>query len=463
MSALTGNQAMAPPARSAPTLAQALRYWVRLGFVNFGGPAGQIALMHDDLVEKKGWIGHGRFMHALNYCMLLPGPEAMQLATYIGWLLHGTLGGVLAGLFFVLPGAALMLGLSLVYAQWGDVAWVEGVFYGLRPAVVAVVAAAVLRIGKKGLRHPAQQALAAAAFVAIFSFEVPFPAIVLGAAAIGWLGSGIRSEWFAPAAQGPNGEERGAVIDDAALAAARVQPSARRALGVLVAHAVLWAAPTIGLGLALGFDQDLVTVGVFFSIAAMVTFGGAYAVLAYVAQAAVTRYAWLSPHDMTVGLGLAESTPGPLILTVQFVGYMAGANHPPPGWSPVLGGTVASLLTLWVTFVPCFLWILLGAPYVERLRGHRRLDGALTALTAAVVGVVLNLAVWLALRVLFAQVEVRGFGPLVLNVPLVDTLDPVALVLAALGFAAIVRLKWSLVAVIAGGALVGTLHHLVAG
>lgn len=444
-----------------PTFGQAMRWWLKLGWINFGGPAGQIALMHDELVERRRWIGHARFMHALNYCMLLPGPEAMQLATYVGWLLHGTLGGVLAGILFVLPGAALMLALSVVYAHFGEVAWVEGIFYGVRAAVVAIVIAAVIRLGQKGVQTAALRALAACAFVAIFFFAVPFPLIVLGAALLGAIGARRWPNQLTAAAHAPARGDAGAAIDDTTVAAAHTRSSTRRAVNVVLVHLALWAAPLVALGTTVGFGSELVAVGVFFSIAAMVTFGGAYAVLAYVAQAGVER-AWLGPHDMTVGLGLAESTPGPLILSVQFVGYLAGASHAPAGWFAVDAGIVASLLTLWVTFVPCFLWILLGAPYIERLRGHRGLAGALTAVTSAVVGVVANLGVWLALRVLFREVREESYGPLVLEVPDLRTLDPVALALAVLGFAAIAWGKRSMTAVIGCSALVGMAYRLIA-
>jgi chromate transporter len=447
-------------AKEKPSFGTAFRYWLWLGCVNFGGPAGQIALMHDDLVDRRKWVSQQRFMHALNYCNLLPGPEAMQLATYIGWLLHGTWGGLAAGVLFVLPGAAVMTALSIGYACYGELPWLKGLFYGLGPGVIAIVAAAVLRIGGRSLRHVALIVLAGAAFVAIFFFSAPFPAIIAASILIGLAGSRWRPEWFKPAAHGPRGSSGDAAIDDLACAAPHTNPSLARSLRVIGVHLVLWGAPIVALGLLRGWGDLFVTLSVFFSIAAMVTFGGAYAVLSYVAQAAVNRYHWLTAHDMTVGLGLDEPTPGPLILIVQFVGFLAGHNHPPAGWSSVGAGLMGTALTLWVTFVPCFLWIFLGAPFVERLRGNKTLDGALTAVTAAVVGVILNLAIWLALRVLFTEVTAQKIGLLTLNIPTLRTFDSLSLALAVVGFIGIVRFKWNMIAVILGSATVGIVTTL---
>jgi chromate transporter len=434
-----------------PTFGEAAKFWFLLGWINFGGPAGQIALMHEELVEKRRWIDSSRFFHALNYCMLLPGPEATQLATYVGWLLHGWRGGVVAGVFFILPGAALILALSFAYCTWGEVSGIRGLFYGLGPAVIAVVAAAVIRIGRNNLGNPALALLAAAAFVAIFFFQAPFPAVVLGAALVGLAGFRVRPDWFRPT---------GRAADDA-VDPSRPTPSAARTLGVVLVHVVLWAAPIVALGLTRGWRDPFVTLSLFFSAAAMVTFGGAYAVLSYVAQAAVVTYGWLKPHDMTVGMGLAESTPGPLILVLQFVGYLAGWNHPPAGWSPLGSALLAAFLVLWTTFVPCFLWILAGAPYVERLRGRPAPAAALTAVTAAVVGVILNLALWLALRVLFREVQVRRLGPITLNLPSGSTLDLFALLLSVVGFVALLRFKVPLLAVVLASAAAGLVAVLV--
>jgi chromate transporter len=433
-----------------PTFGEAAKFWFLLGWINFGGPAGQIALMHDELVEKRRWIDSSRFLHALNYCMLLPGPEATQLATYVGWLLHGMRGGILAGVFFILPGALFMLGLSCIYSHWGEVPWIRGVFYGLGPAVIAVVVSAVYRIGRKNLRHPALITLAVLAFVALFFFQAPFPAVVLGAGLVGFVGQRFRPAWFQPSG---HATESAVAVD--------APTSSMRTVRVVAAHVALWAAPIVVLGLTRGWRDPFVTLSLFFSAAAMVTFGGAYAVLSYVAQAAVSKYGWIQPHDMTVGLGLAESTPGPLILVLQFVGYLAGWNHPPAGWSPLGSALMATFLTLWMTFVPCFLWILAGAPYVERLRGRPALDGALTALTGAVVGVILNLAIWLALRVLFRVVLVHQAGPVTLNVPSWSTLDVFALVLALVGLVALTRFKVHLIPVLLVSAAAGLAALLV--
>lgn len=446
------------PASAPPSFGQALRFWAKLGFINFGGPAGQIAIMQEELVERKRWIGHARFMHALNFCMLLPGPEAMQLATYVGWLLNGTPGGLAAGTLFVLPGAILMLGLAVTYSLYGDVAWVRGVFYGLGPAVIAMVGAAVIRIGRKSLNHRALYAIAVASFAAIFFFAVPFPLIVLAAALIGMVGCRARPAWFKPAGHEPPG---GSSIDDLTSRIEHTRPTVGRALRLVLVHAVLWAGPIAALGFWRGWDDNFVTIAVFFSIAAMVTFGGAYAVLSYVAQSAVGRYAWLTPHDMTTGLGMAESTPGPLILVVQFVGYLAAFHHAPHGWSRVAAGMLGAAITLWVTFVPCFMWIFVGAPYIEGLRGRRVPDAAMTAVTASVVGVVLNLAVWLALRVLFGEVAEREWGALVLNVPTGRTLDPAALAMSVVGFVGIARFKWNMMAVVLAYAVLGLTVHLL--
>ncbi len=449
--------APAPPAAiERPSRRAAFRYWLRLGFVNFGGPAAQIAIMHEDLVERRRWIGHDRFMHALSYCNLLPGPEAMQLATYIGWLLHGTLGGVVAGTLFVLPGALAMLLLSVLWALYGDLDWVTGLFYGFGPAVIAIVGAAVLRIGRKSLRRPALWTIAAGAFVSIFFFDAPFPAIIAAAAALGLAAGRWRPAWVRPGGLDGAGTEPAAAPGESPR-----RSGIGHALRVFLVHAVLWGGPIVALGLARGWDDLFSRLAVFFSIAAVVTFGGAYAVLSYVAQAAVHRYAWLSAREMTVGLGLDEPTPGPLILIVQWVGFLAGYHHPPAGWTPLAAGLVGTAVTLWVTFVPCFLWIFAGAPSVERLRGNRVLDAALATISAAVVGVILNLALWLALRVVFAEVSVVAAGPMTLNVPDLRTIDALALAAAAVGFVGIIRYHWSMIAVVLGGGAIGLATKLL--
>jgi chromate transporter len=389
--------APADAAPAWPTWGEALRFWLKLGFISFGGPTGQIAIMHAELVEKKRWIGEGRFMHALNFCMLLPGPEATQLAIYCGWLLHRTRGGLAAGVLFVLPSAVILWGLSYVYVTYGAVVAIAAGFHGLKAAVLAVVVAAVLRIGKKSLGNPVRWSIAAAAFVALFGWGAPFPAVIAGAAAVGYLG-GRRWEAVFNVARRHTAEARAAgparaVIDDAAPVPDHAQPSWKRSTRMLGVGVGLWGGPILAAGLAQGWSATLAQEGLFFSKAAMVTFGGAYAVLPYVGQQAVEHYGWLTAPQMLDGLGLAETTPGPLIMVLQFVGFLGGWNHPGSA-APLAAATLGAAMTTWVTFVPCFLWIFLGAPHLERLRRHVRLAGALSAVTAAVVGVVLNLAIW---------------------------------------------------------------------
>ncbi len=425
-----------------PSFGQALRFWLKLGFISFGGPTGQIAVMHQEVVDRKKWIDEPRFLHALNYCMLLPGPEAQQLATYIGWLLHGTRGGLAAGILFVLPSAILLWGLSVVYVTCGNMPAVAAVFSGLKPVVTGIVAHAVLRIGRRALRAPTQWVIAAGAFVAIFLCHVPFPVIIFTAGGIGLLVSRIRPGLLAVDSSHsakPHSTDAGPrPIDPAATASA---PSMRRSLKVLVVSLLLWWGPILACAAALGRDHTVVREGLFFSKAAMVTFGGAYAVLPYVAQQAVVRYEWLSAEQMLDGLGLAETTPGPLIMVVQFVGFLGGWNHPGNA-SPWIVATAGSLMTTWVTFVPCFLWIFLGAPYVEILRKQTWLNAALSCITAAVVGVVLNLAVWFAGHVL-----VTNGG----------TVDAFACVLAAAGFVLLAATRCGIVTVVVAGGIVGLL------
>jgi chromate transporter len=379
-----------------PTFREALRFWLKLGFISFGGPTGQIAIMHTELVERKKWIGEQRFLHALNYCMLLPGPEATQLATYCGWLLHRTWGGIAAGALFVLPSAVMLWALSWVYAAYGAVPWIAAIFYGLKPAVTAIVAVAVIRIGERALKNFVMWGVAVAAFGAIVVLRLPFPVIIAGAAAIGWLGGKFWPELF-PAAAGHGAAASGTVIDDSHASPLHTQPSWTRAAKVLGVSLALWWAPVVGAGWSQGWSGVLAREGVFFSKAAMVTFGGAYAVLPYVGQQAVEHYDWLTAPQMLDGLGLAETTPGPLIMVVQFVGFLGGWNQH-GALSPLAMATLGAALTTWTTFVPCFLWIFLGAPHIEQLRGNVRLGSTLTAVTAAVVGVVLNLAVWFGMH-----------------------------------------------------------------
>jgi chromate transporter len=412
----------------------ALVVWGRVALQSFGGPAGQIAVMHRILVEEKRWIPADRFMHALSFCMLLPGPEAQQLATYIGWLLNGVKGGFAAGLLFILPGFLSILGLSYLYVLLGETTWVAGLFYGLKSAVLALVVEAVLRIGRRvGGGFPAL-ALAMGSLLAIGLFDVPFPYIIVTAAAIGlWRSRG----------EGPTSV---------------VPPVGRpglRQLALPLLLLVLWLAPVVGLVVALGPDHVLSAIALFFSKTAVVTFGGAYAVLAYMAQQAVEVYGWLRPGEMIDGLGMAETTPGPLIQVVQFVGFLA-AWRDPGVWSPAFAGLVGALLTTWVTFVPCFLWIFLGAPWIERLRGHGRLAGALSSIMAAVLGVVAQLALWFVVHVIFTR-RVVWEGPwgVPVNVPVANSLDVAALALAVLAAIALLRFRVGVGRLLFGAALAG--------
>lgn len=439
---------------------EALRVWLRVALQSFGGPAGQIAVMHRILVEEKRWVSEARFLHALNYCMLLPGPEAQQLATYLGWLLHGTRGGLSAGLLFVLPGFLAILALSVVYAVYGGVSAVAALFFGLKAAVLAVVVEAVIKIGRRALKNRVMVALAAGAFVAIFFFNVPFPLLVLAAALVGLVGVWVTPGLFTVIKGHATGrdDEGGYVITDAL--AARVRPTLGGALRNLLVWGAVWLAPLALLYGLLGGDHTFTEIGAFFSRAALVTFGGAYSVLAYVAQEAVGTYGWLRPGEMLDGLGMAETTPGPLIMVVQFVGFM-GAFRQPEGLSPLVAGVLASVLTTWVTFAPCFLWIFLGAPYIERLRGNRALTGALSSITAAVVGVILNLAVWFGLHVVFGSVNERFVGPLRLYAPDWRTLDVAALALTVVSFVLLFRLKLGMLPTLGVSAGLGLIYRLV--
>src|SRR6266571_1665750 len=394
------NRSRLAPAHTV-SLSEAWRVWLRVALLSFGGPAGQIAVMHRILVEEKRWISESRFLHALNYCMLLPGPEAQQLATYIGWLMHRTLGGIMAGVLFVIPGIIAIMALSYVYAGYGNVPLIVALFFGLKAAVLAIVLEAVFRIGKRSLKNNVMLSLAAAAFVGIFFLGIPFPVIIFGAALIGF--AGAWSGLAAFQAKDDHGvSKQGDALVDSLLGdelPEHARPTVARALRVSSVWLVLWLVPVIALLVTLGSANVFSQIALFFSKMAMVTFGGAYAVLAYVAQQAVESYRWLSPGEMLDGLGMAETTPGPLIMVLQFVGFM-GAYRDPGSLHPMLAGTLGGILTTWVTFVPCYLWIFLGAPYVEALRENKAWSAALATITAAVVGVVLNLAVWFALHVL---------------------------------------------------------------
>jgi chromate transporter len=449
------------------SFAEAVRVWIRVAALSFGGPAGQIAVMHRILVEEKRWIGENRFLHALNYCMLLPGPEAQQLAVYIGWLLHKTRGGLVAGTLFVLPGFVAIMALSWIYAAFGSVGVVEALFFGLKAAVLAIVLEAVVRIGRRALKNAVMVGLAAIAFIAIFAFQVPFPVIVLSAALIGYVGgrAGVTALLAGGAGHGST-KAKALVLDADSALGEDIPPHARPtlawSLGIAAVFLILWLAPVLLLLSALGSDHVFTDIAVFFSKMAVVTFGGAYAVLAYVAQQAVETYGWLAPGEMLDGLGLAETTPGPLIMVTQFVGFLA-AFRDAGDLNPFLAGTLGGVLTTWVTFVPCFLFIFLGAPYVEALRGNRALSAALAAITAAVVGVILNLAIWFGLHVLFAELrEFNGLGASI-EVPVLDTVNPVALLLTVAALLAVFRFKIGVIPVLAACSAAGILWYVATG
>jgi chromate transporter len=452
------------PVPDSVSFGAALRVWARIGMLSFGGPAGQIALMHEELVEKRRWIDEQRFLHALSYCTLLPGPEAQQLATYLGWLMHRTPGGLAAGTLFVLPGALVMLVLSAVYATFHDVSFVAGLFDGLEAIVLAIVIQALVRIGQRALRTRAHVAVAALAFVALFVLEVPFPIVIAGAALVGAAGSRLAPEAFPGATHGAAKAKNESLLDRMAARGelAHASPSAARAARVLAISLAAWSLPFVLAYTLAGPGSVYFAEARFFSEVAMVTFGGAYAVLAYVAQRAVDDFGWLSADAMVQGLGLAETTPGPLILVVQFVGFL-GAHDQPGSLPPLLAGTLGALTTLWVTFVPCFAWIFLGAPFVEALRENRMLASALGTITAAVVGVILSLSIWFALHVLFHDIEVVRTGPMRWLVPALSSLDPAALVIGLVGAASLFLLRWSVLRTLAIGAVLGVAAKLALG
>ncbi len=431
----------------------AVRTWFGISLQTFGGPAGQIAVMQRVLVDEKRWIGQERFLHALNYCMLLPGPEAQQLAIYTGWLLNGTPGGLVAGILFVLPGMIALLALSAVYVEYGDTTTVIALFVGLAPAVLAIVAQAVHRVGRRALRHPALVGLAVAAFVALALFGIPFPIVIAAAAAVGWwLGRRIPGLTRAEAHQDDDGPEP--LIPDGALHTE--PPSGRRAVRVLTLGLTLWFAPVLVVFAVSGADSVFSEQALFFSGTAVVTFGGAYAVLAFVAQRAVEHYMWLAPGEMARGLALAETTPGPLIMVVQFVAFL-GAYRDPGSLNPWLAATLAALLTTWVTFAPCFLFIFLGAPYIEQLRSKTSLTAALTGITAAVVGVIAHLGVYLSVHTLFAATEQVDSGPLDMELPDLSEARPVSLAIAVVAFVLVFRFRWSMFRVLGLCAALGLL------
>ncbi|MFO0728537.1 MAG: chromate efflux transporter [Myxococcota bacterium] len=443
-----------------PSFRAALRVWLRIGLLSFGGPAGQIALMHKELVERRRWIDEPRFLHALNYCMLLPGPEAQQLAIYIGWLLHRVPGGIVAGGLFVLPGFLAVLALSMAYASLRSLPLVSALFFGLKAAVLALVLEALLRIGKRALRSRLLRALAVLAFLLLFFLEVPFPAVVLAAGLFGALFARLLPA--PPNRQDPERDAPSAI--DRLAAEGRLQhttPRARRALFTIAIAGGLWAAPVLVMLAIFGPASVWVDEGRFFSKAAVVTFGGAYAVLAYIAQQAVAHYHWLLPGEMLDGLGLAETTPGPLILVVEFVGFLGAYGSPGP-LPPLLAGVLGAAVTVWVTFVPCFLWVFLGGPYIERLRGERRLNAALSAITAAVVGVIANLSVWFALHVLFGTIQEERWGPLRILWPAFGSLDPAAATLAIISALALFRFHLGVPQALGLAAALGAAWRLLA-
>jgi chromate transporter len=433
-----------PEERHGVSFRDAFWVWLRVAALSFGGPAGQIAVMHRILVEEKRWIGETRFLHALNYCMLLPGPEAQQLAVYIGWLLHRIPGGLVAGTLFILPGYISLMILSWLYAAYGEIGPIQALFFGLKAAVLAIVIEAVFRVGKRALKNRVMIGLALS-FVMIFFFHAPFPLIILAATFIGFIGHAAGLKAFSGSIG--HGEAKGETDEPAAIDRAfaeqipdHVRPSSTRAIKITVICLVLWLGPVVALVYAFGWDNVFSNIGLFFSKMAVITFGGAYAVLAYMAQQAVEYYHWLQPGEMLVGLGMAETTPGPLISVVQFVGFMAAFRHPGV-LDPMVAGALGGTLAKWTTFVPCFLWIFLGGPYIEALRGNKALTASLTAITAAVVGVILNLAIWFAIHTIFREVEPIHVFPFAFDAPKFTSVDPWALLLSVGAAVAIFRFK----------------------
>ncbi len=428
-----------------PSFAQMLTVFTKIGFLSFGGPAGQIALMHTMLVEEKRWISDTRFLHALNYCMLLPGPEAQQLAIYSGWLLHGLRGGIVAGSLFVIPGFIVIMALSTLYALFSTTFWLGAVFYGLKAAVLAIVFDAVLRVGKRTLKNSGLMGMAIGSFIAIFALHVPFPMLIIVAGLIGFFGTRARPEFFASKGHGANASDKPVLI----LPEPSVSTGWRRAIKVMLVGCAVWVLPVLVLSAIFGFETIFTPIALFFSKMAVVTFGGAYAALAYVAQEAVAKLHWLSPQEMLDGLGLAETTPGPLILVLTYVGFLAGFRAPPAGLDSLTSAMIGATLTTWVTFVPCFIWIFLGAPYVEKLRSNVALSGALTAITAAIVGVLANLALWFALNTTFSQMSEWQIGWIKLSLPLWHSFDVYAALIALIAGVMLMRFKFSVIYTIA--------------
>ncbi len=439
------------PDAKMPTRLDAFRVWLRIGLLSFGGPAGQIALMHRIIVDELKWVGERRFLHALNFCTLLPGPEAQQLATYLGWLMHGVAGGLMAGLLFILPGAIVMLALSLAFVLLGHLPLMAGLFFGLKCAVLVLVLEALMRVGRRALKGPVAYLMAASAFAGLFLLHIPFPLIVIGAGIIGLL----APRHFTHRWHESNEVESPALIDRMlALDSQRAAKLASSARWAGIGALVLWLLPAAILVFAIGGTYG--DIAAFFSKMAVVTMGGAYAVLAYVAQDAVQTYHWLTGPEMLTGLGLAETTPGPLILVLQFVGFLAGFRE-----GGVPGALAGATITLWVTFAPCFAFVFLGAPWIERMQGSRLLAGGLAAITAAVVGVIANLALWFALHVLFRSLVTVGIGPLKIDVPVPASLDPQASALAVLAGLLLFVAKQGLLRTLAATALAGLALRLL--
>ncbi len=433
----------------------ATRVWFGISLRTFGGPAGQIAVMHHELVDERRWIGEERFLHALSYCTLLPGPEAQQLAIYLGWLLNGTVGGLVAGILFVLPGYIALMALSAIYAHWGATTAVTAVFAGLGPAVLAIVTQAVSRIGKRALKNRVLIAIAIGAFIALFAGNLPFPLVIAAAGLTGYIAGRFRPDLFATKTAAPS--ESRPLIADEVLHGER--PSLRRALKLVAVGVGLWAAPVVAVALAFGRSSVFVTEGLFFSGTAVVTFGGAYAVLSFVAQRAVNVYHWLLPGEMVNGLALTETTPGPLIMVVQFVAFLGAYRHPGT-LNPWVAALLGSTLAVWVTFVPCFLFVFLGAPHIEGLRHNRKLSAALTAITAAVVGVIANLSIYFSIHTLFDNTHTHNRGPIHLTAPVWSTVNPRAVFVTALAFVLVFRLKLGVLRVLGICAVVGAALYL---
>lgn len=429
----------------SPDFRQLLKVFTRIGCLSFGGPAGQIALMHRELVEERRWIDEGQYLHALNFCHLLPGPEAQQLATWIGWRLHGVKGGLAAGLLFVIPGALVILMLSILYAYAANLTWFAALFVGIKAAVLSIVVHALIRIGGRALDTCFKQIMAVIAFVALFFFNLPFPFVVLGAGAIGMFVAVRHPHWLA-------------LKENFAPPVSVKRPWMMSVRAVLL-WGVIWAAPLVLIAATVGRDHVLWDIGSFFTQLALVTFGGAYAVLAYMAQEAVNGFGWLSAREMADGLGLAETTPGPLIMVTQFVGYLAAFRAPEP-FTPLIAGIIGAGLTTWVTFAPCFLWIFAFAPWIDRMENAKWLKGGLTTLTAAVVGVIANLTAWFGLHVLFSRITEQQYGPVRLFIPDTDTFSWEAAMLVAFTAFLIFRLKWNVLAVLSVAALGGLLLAL---